>query len=338
MIFGLACVFAVFAFTYRAFGFDLEIYLRAAEAVVAGRSPYLPAGAPACWVIGCFLYPPPTALLFTPLLLLPHELAIVVVVAALGGVAAAMAAFLIAPLPRAVRPWAAAATVTFFPLLLEVNVANLNLVTAALALLAWSWRDKPARGGIALSAALGLKLLAGALVLFYVAAHRWRPLAWAAAIAAAVVVVTWPIVGAYWPASANVIFHRVADLDAGFRPTATPGPLGQAATIFIAVAVAVFAGIGARRSPASANDLHALALAAAPLVADAVDYTFLVLALPLLAALSRTVARTPPLLALPLAAWLAMESADLSARYIGLFAALGLGIVLFLPRALRGQS
>jgi hypothetical protein len=98
----------------------------------------------------------------------------------------------------------------------------------------------------------------------------------------------------------------------------------------------VAAGIGARRVPAHAADLHALALAAIPLFARWLVYPNLVLALPLFAAVTRALAPRPILLVLPAGAWLLVQMPlGMEAwRFAGLVAIVCIGAAVFLPRAL----
>lgn len=343
MAFALAALLATYAltvtYTVRPLGFDLHVYLEAARAVASGRSPYLAPDAPECSTTGCFLYPPPVAVIFIPLLALPPDVAIWTVVALLTGLAAAVCTVLVAPLPRSVRPWAATSFVLFIPLLLELGLGNVNLVTMALALAAWASRDRPVRGGVLLALAVGLKLLVGTLVLFYIAAGRWRQVAWAATAVILAALATAPWVGTYWPEFVPVLARQATGNVGGIR-SETFGGAGHVAAAMVAVAVAVSAGLGARRSADHARDLHGLALAAAPLIASGIYYTFLVLTLPLLAALTRALAPRPALLALPALAWLAMEMPPGSdaLRSSGLLATVALGTLLFLRPALARRA
>ena len=329
---GLACVSATFAITVRPVGFDLSVYMEAARAVANGRSPYVPASSGACAEAGCFLYPPVVALVFLPLLALPREIAVWGFVALSAGLAAAVATFLIAPLPRPARPWAAAMAAGFFPLLLDLNLGNVNLLTAALALAAWSARERPARGGALLAAAVGIKLLAAPILLFYAAAGQGRTLAWAAAWTLFVELVTAKRVGRYWGAELGAIADQTLRTGGGIRSGPLEGTVGQIATIVLAAIVMVAAGAAARRPQGRGADLHALALATCPLAASAIYYTFLVLGLPLLAAIARSLASRPVLLVLPGTAWLAMEAQEPLWRSAGLLGAIALGLALFVVR------
>jgi arabinofuranan 3-O-arabinosyltransferase len=336
VVFGLAAVFGILAFTGRPVGFDLAFYLDAARAIVEGRSPYESALAICEGRSGCFPYPPSTALLFVPLLAVPPSVATWSVVALLTGIAAALGAILVLPLPRAVRPWVATAIALFFPLLLELNLANLNLLTMALALVAWARRDRPLSAGVLLAAAVGLKMLAAPLLLFYLAAGRWRHVAWAAATGMIVIVATVPWIGRYWAELIPAVVWRSTSADVlGIRPEALRGTTGYLALAAAGMAILVAAGLGARRSAHRAREMHALALAATPLLAYGLTYPFLVLALPLLVAVTHAVTPRPALLILPGIAWLAMQMPlGMEAwRFGGLLLTIALGVWLFLRAA-----
>ena len=333
--FGLAALFAVAALVMSPLGFDLRVYLEAARHVAAGRSPYAPPDSDRCRDPGCFYYPPPVALLFVPLTGIPFPIATMAGVAFLGGSAAVLATIALARSPRVLRPWAAISIVLFFPLLLDIRIVNLDTLTTTLALLAWRLRDRPVRGGVVLAAAVGLKLVAAPVVLFYVAARRWRQLAWAAAATALVAVVTAPWVGPYWLDFIAAASDRSAIPGIGAEALgSTPAYLALPG---VGVAILLAAGIAARGARDRADDGHALALASAPLLAYGITYPFLVLALPLLVATMAALASRPALLALPLGAWLAMEAPLGSElwRFGGYIATLVLGAVLFLPTVAR---
>jgi hypothetical protein len=331
---GLAVVFGVFAFTSKPIGDDLANYLVNAQLIVEGRSPYLIPTRGCPTPIGCLANPPPALLLFVPFLVIEMPTAESLLAAAYTCLAVAVGALLVAPLPRSLRPWTAACIALYFPLLLELNLLNTNLVTLALALTAWALRDRPGPAGVSFAAAAGLKLLGAPLTFFYAGARRWRQLASGAATLGAIGVATAPWVGGYWGDWLPTLFWRVASTDMlGIRPvglSSTPAFLALAAA---AIGVILAAGIASWHSPGRASDLHALALAATPLFATFISYPSLIMALPLFAAVTRSLAPRPLLLALPLAAWLAVEMPlGMEAwRFGGLLGIIALGAVLFLP-------
>lgn len=280
-------------------GFDLLAYWDAGRHVAAGEPLYRAEGE-ALGQLGEFRYPPHVALAFVPLAALPLPVAKVLWLAVQVAVAGLVGIALLRRLPAAARPWAAAAYVLYLPLLLEVVLGNLNLLTLALCLLAWRWRDRPALAGGVLAAGLGLKLLPLTLIPFYLAAGRIRIVLWAMAAGLAVLIGT-----------AILLPVRLAEfLALLLRLSETPWVRAAIdreqpellAAIFwsrgltvvlalLAIAIAIWAGRTQRRSDAEGNagagdgHAHALALATAPYLAPFAVFwtTFLVFSLPLFA-------------------------------------------------------
>lgn len=313
--FALALALLVFALLVldRGLGSQFAIYDFGAYYFAAAR---LSHGAPlypqlarpfALGELGLFLYPPPVAVAFIPFTGLPVETASILWAALLVAVAAVVLVALVRSLPAERRPFAAALLLLFAPLQLELGNGNLTLVTLALALAAWRWRSRALVSGGLLAAALLLKLMPALLLVFYARAGRWRAAAFAALLLALLPLATWPWLGAAW-----LDYARLALALASGPPTASdthdmlPSALtAGAARAFLpglALALAFFAAEVVRRDASRAGLAFALSLAAAPLLAPFVFYTYLVLALPLAARLCFGVAG-PPRRALALAAF-----------------------------------
>ena len=241
---------------------------------------------------GEFRYAPIIAvpfLLFTPL---SFEIARWIWIGALILVAAGMTRIGVRPLPWAARPWAVAGVIVFLPLVLEILLGNLNLLTLALCVLAWRWRDRPTYGGPVLALAVGLKLLPAALLLFYVGTGRWRLLGWAAAAGAAGVALT-AIVMPDRLAEYLRFAPRLLEQDWVIDVIDRPRPEWLAAVFWsdafpnvVAVLVAVAAlasGRAARTGGERATTLHHITLATMAYLAPFGYFwtTFLVLTLPL---------------------------------------------------------
>lgn len=292
-VFLLALAAAVGIGRQLALGFDLLAYWEAGQRVASGEPLYRAPGE-TLGELGEFRYPPHVALAFVPLAQLTLPVAKAVWLAVQLAAAAAVGIALLRRLPPAVRPWAAAAYVLYLPLVLEVVLGNLNLLTLALCLAAWRWRDRPALAGGLLAAGLGLKLLPLTLIPFYLAAGRIRIVLWTLATGLAVLIGT-----------AILLPVRLAEfLALLLRLTETPWVRAAIdreqpellAAIFwsrgltavlalLAVAVAIWAGRVARRTGADETHLYALALALAPYLAPFAVFwtTFLVFSLPLFA-------------------------------------------------------
>lgn len=273
-------------------GYDFAAYWSAARHLLAS-APLYPAPDDMLGQPGQFKYLPIVAVPFVVLAPLPLSVASLLWLAFEIAVAFAVGVALLRDLPAAARPWAAAAYALFLPLVLEVTLGNLDLVSVALMLLAWRLRDHPWRAAIPLALGVGLKLLPAAMLLFYLAAGRWRAVAIAAAAGIAALVVTAPFLAA--PLRDYVVlFPRLGDTSWVRVVVARDEPAFLAdvlwSTTFLrALSVATLAGVvvlgWVSRRSADKTQLHNVALAIAPYLAPFafVWTTFLVMALPLFA-------------------------------------------------------
>lgn len=276
------------------YGFDLWAYVLAARHLLAGEplysvEPQMPAGP-----FGEYHYAPIVAVPFVLLAPLPFWLATVLWIGVNTGIAAAMGVHLIRPLPRDARPWAAAAFVLFLPTILEISLGNINLITVALCLVAWSLRDRPAISGALLAVAIGAKLLPLLLAPFYLAAGRGRVVAWTLAVGAAGLLLTTVLFWREMPGYVALFVallgsNQTAEWIANTGPAEVAGflgsPVGRWLLPAIAVTTAVVGGLAARRMPQDETHLHHLALAFAPYLGlfGLLWFPYLVFALPLLA-------------------------------------------------------
>jgi hypothetical protein len=276
------------------FGFDLWAYVLAARHLLAGEplysaEPQMPAGP-----FGEYHYAPIVVVPFALLAPLPFWLATAAWTGLNTGIAAAIGVHLIRPLPHDARPWAAAAFVLFLPTILEISLGNINLITVALCLLAWSLRRRPAPAGAFLAVAIGAKLLPLLLAPFYLAAGRVRVFGWTLVVLAAGLLLTTVV---FWREMPGYVALFVALLDSNqtaefIANTGPPevaaflgSPLGGWLLPTAALATATVGGLAARRRPHDETHLHHLALAFAPYLSlfGLLWLPYLVFALPLLA-------------------------------------------------------
>lgn len=266
-------------------GYDLAAYLAAADRLLAGRPLYeYDPNSFGLGPYGQFLYPPPIALAFVPLALLPISVAIVLWVLLLEVIAVAVAIDIARSVVPAHLPWVLASFLYFPPLLWDVNLGNTATLTLALCWATWRLRARPRAAGVLLAAAVGVKLLPLLLVPFLVAAGRVRLLLWAAMTLVGVALVTWPLVGSAWGEYIGLL-----RLIAGSAPASGPNVLpevlgtgiGRLVLLVAAMGLGVAAGLVARRMPSAETRAFAIALAAAPLLSATVWYPYLTLALPL---------------------------------------------------------
>jgi hypothetical protein len=276
------------------YGYDLWAYVLAGRHLLAGEPLYAAQPEVPFGPYGEYHYAPPVAVPFVLLAPLPFSLATAIFLALNTVLAAAIGVHLIRPLPRDARPWAAAAFVLFLPLILEISLGNLNLLTVGLCLLAWSLRGRPAVAGSILAVAIGLKLLPLTLVLFYLASGRGRVVAWTLAVGGVGLLVTALVFARDLPAYVALLLELkdsewAADLIANTPPAEVAAilgsPVGRWLLPVAALGTAVIGGLAARRNPREATHFHHLALAFAPYVASfgLLWFPYLVTALPVMA-------------------------------------------------------
>jgi len=339
------------------YGFDLWAYVLAGQHLLAGEPLYPPEPQVPAGPFGEFHYAPSVAVPFLLLAPLPFWLATAVWIGLNTGVAAAIGVYLIRPLPRDARPWAAAAFVLFLPTVLEISLGNINLLTLALCLIAWAQRARAAVAGTILAVAIGLKLLPLTLVLFYLASGRGRVAAWTLAVGAVGLIGTALLFARDFPAFVGLLValkdsHQTADLIASSPPAEVAAmlgsPIGRWLLPITALATATLGGLAARRDEPGETHLHHLALAFAPYLAlfGLLWFPYLVFALPLMASTLRRALLLPrpqtrgPLVASLALSWLLLqivgERNDLvpiAAHLLGLVVLLAVALaVVLLPR------
>ena len=276
------------------YGYDLWAYVLAARHLIAGEPLYAAHPEVPFGPFGEYHYAPPAAVPFMLLAPVPFWVATVIWIGINAGVAAAIGWYLIRPLPRDARPWAAAAFVLFLPTILEIALGNLNLLTLGLCLGAWELRRRSAAAGTVLAVAIGVKLLPLTLVLFYLASGRWRVVAWTIAVSVAGLVVTALVFASDFPAYVALLLalmdsHWTADLIASTPPAQVAAflgsPIGRWLLPVASLATAILGGLAARRYARDETHLHHLALAFAPYLASfgLLWFPYLVTALPLMA-------------------------------------------------------
>jgi glycosyl transferase family 87 len=332
------------------YGFDLWAYVLAARHLLAGEPLYPPEPQVPAGPFGEFHYAPPVALPFALLAPLPFWLASAVWIGLNTGAAFAIGLYLIRPLPSDARPWAGAAFVLFLPLILEISLGNINVLTLGLCLLAWSQRARAAAAGTILAIAIGLKLLPLTLLLFYLASGRGRVAAWTLGVGAVGLLVTALLFARDLPAFVSLLValkdsHQTADLIASSPPPEVAAMLGSPIVGWLlpvaAFATATLGGLAARRDDHQETHLHHLALAFAPYLAPfgLLWFPYLVFALPVMASalhrallLPRPQTRGPLIGALALS-WLLLQIVHERNDLIPIAAHL-LGLVVLLAVAL----
>lgn len=184
-LFGIYYVIA-YVIPYRTPDFGVAYY-RAAEALLAGESPYS-SGAffEIDGLVIDYVYPPLTAIATIPFTVLPPETAELVFVALL------VVSFVLALALLGVRDWRCYGLAFIWPPVLEaIQTGNITMFLLLAAALVWRYRECPRAAGISLGVSLATKTLLWPLGLWFVATRRWRATTWTLSIAVATTVVTW---------------------------------------------------------------------------------------------------------------------------------------------------
>ncbi len=271
------------------FSYDFRAYWLAAFHLVTGQTMYpnldAPLGQP-----DEFHYLPNVAIPFIALLPFGLERAGVAWLGIELAVAVAVGVVLIRPLPQSARPWAAAGYVFFLPMILEVTLGNMDLITLALVLLAWRSRRQPNTAFVPYAAAVGIKFLPVVLLPFYLAAGYGKIVLRAFVFGVVALAISSPFV---WKPKFFELIPRFMDStwvrihaereDPSWLAPILWSDLFLFSLAAAAIAVAVVFGQNARRDGARETDWHHLALALSPyLVPFGFTWTtFLIMSLPL---------------------------------------------------------
>ncbi len=173
-----------------AVAFDFRVFYEAAEAVLRGETPYQPVGDPTVAVARGYVYPPLTAIGVIPLTVLPLEAAGLVVMALLTLVVLAI------PLALGVRDWRCFGLVLLWPpVIAAIQTGSVTIFLALGAALAWRFRDRSLPASATVGVTLAVKLILWPLVVWLAATRRLGAAALACAIAIALLVVSWGLIG-----------------------------------------------------------------------------------------------------------------------------------------------
>jgi hypothetical protein len=175
---GLAAYSIGYLLSARVDPVDFHVYLRAAEDVAAGDSPYP-------W----FAYPPLSALAALPLTFVSAGLADLAVKALL-----VLGVFAILGI-AGVRDWRCYPLAILWPSVnAAVQTGNITILLALAAALLWRFRERPIAAGLSLGASVAAKFVLWPLWLWLVAVRRLSAAAWSVASAVAISLVTWALV------------------------------------------------------------------------------------------------------------------------------------------------
>jgi hypothetical protein len=253
-------------------------FLPAAHAVVHASSPYPTPHDPSVLAGTAFVYPPLTAFLVAPLLLIPPAIAAWLVTGAmLGCLWGALWLF-------RVRDWRCYGVVLlWYPTLFAIQTANLSLPLLLAAAATWRLRDRPRASSLVLGAAVGAKLVLWPLFVWLAAVRRTRSCVYGIAAAAAFVILPWAAIGFAGLTGYGRLASEVDRIEGprGYTLTALAERLGAGDTAAVTITAALGAFLIAGCIIAARHDhdrtSFAVALAAALLLSPIVWLHYLVL-------------------------------------------------------------
>jgi hypothetical protein len=244
------------------FAYDYRAYDAAARRIVSGQ-PLYPPGTAEAYNSGAYadlyLYPPPPAVAFVPLVgaLQQDAAALAWLWLRLAALALGIAILPISWLARAATFLTASIS---FPVWYDLNLGNTSVLLFALSAVIWRFRDRPA-GSIALAAAGVLRYPFGIVLIGLAAAGKWRVVAWTVAAGVVIAVLTLPVVGVNAWLEYLGIVRGLHDVNSGpqnlsLATTANalgiPGPAAVWLLLGIAIAVAATVFAARRRDAGTA--------------------------------------------------------------------------------------
>jgi hypothetical protein len=253
-------------------GFDFRgAYLRAAEEIVDGESPYPPVEGFELASHNAYVYPPLLAFVLVPFTALPTDVAVGIGVAA---VAALLAATLFV---LGVRDWRCyGAVLLWAPTVNALHMGSSSALLALAAALAWRWRAAVWPPGIALGLGIATKLILWPLLVWTLATRRVRTTVAAALVAVAVTLPLWAVLSFDGLERYPEMLRRLAELEAeesyslvgAFAGLGLEGTAARVLAIAVALGLLALCVLHARRGDDARSFAMALAagLAFSPIV------------------------------------------------------------------------
>lgn len=183
---------AVVAVSGDTFGYDFAAYWLAGRRLLDGAPLYDPAVTEAVGY-GVWLYPPPAAVAFIPLALLPLDVASALWMAAMA--AATIATVAILPVSLRTRWLVLLLAGVMWPVSYAIKLGQVTPLLVLGFVIAWRWLDRPAAVGLAGGLGGVLKLQPGLVLGWALITRRWGAVAIGAGVGVAAVVLTLPITG-----------------------------------------------------------------------------------------------------------------------------------------------
>jgi alpha-1,2-mannosyltransferase len=245
-------------------GFDFRgAYLRAAEEITRGESPYPPVEGFELASHSAYVYPPLLAFALVPLTILPTGMAA-------GFAVLGVALLLIGALAiLGVRDWRCYSAVFLWaPTVNALHMGSSSALLVLAAALTWRYRAATWQPALAIGLGVATKLILWPLLVWTLATRRLRTTVLAAAVAGGVTLVLWAALGFDGLLRYPAMLRRLAALEAeesyslvgAFAGLGAGGALARALALVVASAVLVLCVLYARRGEEARS--FALALAA----------------------------------------------------------------------------
>lgn len=265
--------------------FDFAIFLEAAEDVRAGDNPYVDPDSVSEQAPAPYAYPPLLAIVLLPATALPDDVSgsspvgVLVSLLLIGCIVGTLALL-------DVRDWRCYPVALLYPPTLEnVEYGAIGPVLAVLVALAWRYRARAGAVAASLGAAIALKVFLWPLVVWLAATRRWSAAVGAAAVAAALALGSWAVIGFDGIGDYPDLLRRLSDLESensysGYAILVALGLASAVARVAVAVAAVALLVLGWRAARNGADgDRRALtyALAAGVLLTPILWLHYLVL-------------------------------------------------------------
>jgi glycosyl transferase family 87 len=188
--------------------YDLTVFLRAADDVLAGRSPF-PSGE-AFTSDASYVYPPLLAIAAIPLAVLPVAAA-VLIWTTLAVTAVGAALWLLD-----VRDWRVYGLALLLPATRDaVGGGSIGPFLVLATAVAWRYRDRKApMAATAIGLAAALKLFVWPLIAWFAATRRWRAALVAIAVGGGAMLASWAVIGFRGLGEYPAVLRRLTDLEA----------------------------------------------------------------------------------------------------------------------------
>ncbi len=248
--------------------FDFAVYLRAAEDVRAGESPYVDPDQLTKESSAPYVYPPLLAILLVPVTVLPddvHGSSPAAVLASLFAIGCLVGALLALD----VRDWRCYPIALLYPPTVEnVEYGAVGPILVLLVALGWRYRERNAVASLSVGSAIVLKVFLWPLVVWLAATRRWPASLGALVVGAGLTLASWAALGFSGLADYPDLLRRLSDIEAEnsystYAILVALGLPGGAARVLVAALAAALLVLAWRAADGAEGDRRALTLALA---------------------------------------------------------------------------